>query len=336
MARLGKAIVSLFIYAWGNNMLEAQQNHLPQHWSDSIKRHSGSEATNRPTLVIDSAKVGALLLVDAIETSSLSPTPQDLLPTSYLRQANHTPSPLTDSPQNMHTTLQVGRLRLKSFSSQNNFVDLMGTKHEVKGFAVNHPIDKQISLTSSLTLGHTLLPYQPIPHQLLRLSIGANIRPTANSLIGLSASYERLMGYQAWRPEVLANIYLGERWRISALAGAAIYTQSSYPFANNGINYYIGTRIQYDLNNQWYLYGHTQASLHNIWSGSYSQPKWTQWTYAVGGGIGFNIKGAGPIELGLTYHYNPMSNRMEPMPSLNVFGLIGLIAKGIKSIFSDD
>lgn len=337
MERIGKAIVIFIICTWSITTLRGQEQHPPQHKADSTKHLNRSDAPRLPMLSTDSVKVGTITLDDAPKPPNLSPSTEGLIPKPTLGDAVAPPPSYTPSSEIVPSTLQVGRLRLKSFANQSNFVDLMNVKREAKTLAVALPIRKQISLTSSLTLGHTLSPYEPIPHNLLKLSVGASIQPSTNSLIGLSATYERLMGYQAWRPEVHASIYLGERWRLSATMGAAFYSpQGLQTIGASGVNYYAGARLQYALNRQWYLWGSAHLSVHRPWGGGYPPPMFGQWAPAFGGGIGVNIKDAGPIELGVTYQYNPISRRMEPIPSLNVAGVIGLLAKGIKRLFSDD
>lgn len=145
------------------------------------------------------------------------------------------------------------------------------------------------------------------------------------------------MGYEAWHPELSATILLSNRWAISTYAGANIYTpNSTFALGPSGINYYLGGRVEFALNKQWYLYGNAHTTFFSGGQNGYLTPLYGQWTPAFGGGIGFKMKDAGPIEVGVTYHYNPITHRLEPSASINVFGAVNLLIRAIKKIFTDD
>ncbi|MDO4691838.1 MAG: hypothetical protein Q4A64_03080 [Porphyromonadaceae bacterium] len=238
-------------------------------------------------------------------------------------------------PSTDHKIFSIGRLRLESFPEQIDELSYANTRLYAKQINLSTQLNPLIRLNASAMLGHTHSPYQPVPEQMYQLYTGLSISPSQDLRLNLGVAFREQMRYQYWNPHLSVQANMSDRLRLQLYSGLSQYTTANPigQYSLHGIQYYLGGRLDYALGKNVYLYGNAHTSIHQGIMGSTIHPYLNQWSPSLGGGIGFNIEGCGPIEIGVQYHYNPISRRMEPMPWVNIVGAVNLVIKAIASLF---
>lgn len=213
------------------------------------------------------------------------------------------------------------------------FSDKFSVRGDMRNLSLTSDISKHLSIGGKITLGKMPSVYHPNWATLTASSLQIGIKPTEYSLLGLSATYEQFVGYRAWRPEVQLRFYSADRWRLSLNTGLALYDMQMSSI--RGKDYYLGGRIDYALNEQWYLFGQGYVSTLGMGGLGYAPPFLHQWRNSLGGGVGFQIPNAGPVEVGVVYTYNPITRRMEPSVSVNIAGALMYLFKRIGHLTED-
>lgn len=288
-----------------------------------------------PKLSLDST----LKLSASIQPQAQSYQPRLQLPEltrpSMLGDLTPIPKVKLASPATSRRVFSIGRLRLESFPEQIEELSYANTKLYAKQINLSTQLNPLIRLNASAMLGYTHSPYQPVPEQMYQLYTGLSISPRQDLRIDLGVAFREQIRYQYWNPHLSLQANMSDRLRLQLYSGLSRYTTPRQIGLHglHGIQYYLGGRLDYALGKNVYLYGNAHTSIHQGIMGSSIHPYLNQWSPSLGGGIGFYIEGSGPIEIGVQYHYNPISRRMEPVPSVNIVGAVSLLVKVIANLF---
>lgn len=313
-------------------ILKAQNSEL-RGLPDSLSIRFRSDTLR--LLPADSSKL--LKLLPHLETN---PLPRSLTPSQPLFLQGIQPTSL---PRGVEEAFRVRPLGEKSLGAMPTKLFDQGISHhrytnehlEAKLLGLGIELSPKAQLETSLTLGHLRPMDSPNPRQMYELYAGLALRPseTTNLRIGIGWRDEGL--YRTLNPHASAHISLNARLSLMVMGGASLFNS---PINNNwqGMQLYAGARLQYQLNRSLYLYGYGRGTYTQHFPSAGNVPWASQWAPQLGGGVGLNIDGSGPIELGVVYRYNVMTRRMEPSAEVNLFGAFNLLIKAIRGLFGAD
>lgn len=199
-------------------------------------------------------------------------------------------------------------------------------------------MSQQLNLTPKLSLNSVIgapaqLPFVPANTPGLAAYFSASYR--INDWLSISPSFVagQFIGSRFIAPSVTTTFDISERLRAQLRTGFA-FGQSAYQplLAQQSLN--ASLRLQYTTPSGLFAYGEGYAARHQLFASLNQMPMLTgPYSYGFGGGIGYNIPGAGPISMGISYNYNPITQRMEPVATINLVGgliyLFQLIGKAI-------
>ncbi len=207
-----------------------------------------------------------------------------------------------------------------------NFNELGTFSHihtNAKELSLAYRLSPQLSLLSSVKMGTSAIPFISPTEKLYDLSVGINYTPSDQVSLYTGISAGSFMRSQYINPRLVGMFALTDRLNLNVSGGMSMYGAPFSPRLDHR-EFYANMRLQYKTDLGLYLYGTGFTSTHHQFSSPF--PAYT--FSGVGGGVGYNIPGAGPVEAGITYVYNPHTQRMEPRLSLNLMGgLIYLIKK---------
>lgn len=177
------------------------------------------------------------------------------------------------------------------------------------------------------------LPFIPAQTPGLVANIGASYKVNDWMSIEPSVVAGQLMGSRFVAPSVTASFNISERFKAQLRTGLALGQNAYQPhLMHQSLN--ASLRLQYITPSGVFVYGEGFAARQKLFANLNQMPMLTgPYAYGFGGGVGYNIPGAGPISVGINYNYNPFSHRMEPVASVNLVGgiiyLFQLIGKAI-------
>lgn len=321
LLRLFVAVLVLVTFPWGGGVLA--QEVLPELRIDSLSKH-------RPVLVPEMARPSSLDL----------PKGMSLHKFELSRNGFDSNSPMGAdaiglSKGAMRVDLPRRRLTLsgsfyEGMNSQSQWHN--GMLYSIqRGLQADYKLDKKLSLELSGMIGYTSLP--STFHAYKQYDLYGGLRYDANKSLSLGAgvSVGGFMGTRYLNPRVYAGYNPSDNWEFGLYGGVnLIHLPPTRGYGYQSL--YSGMTFKYTADQGVFVYGKGFTSQSNApYFGWTPQPGF--WSMGVGGGIGYNIPGYGPVSVGVDYVYNPLTKRMEPVYSLNIVnGLIYLIEQVIQGL----
>lgn len=193
-------------------------------------------------------------------------------------------------------------------------------------------LNPNLSLSSIVGAPSQLL-FVPVNTPGWAANFGATYR--LNDWMSISPSFiaGQFMGSRFMAPSVTTAFDISNRFKAQLITGIGVGQNAYQPFlVQQSLN--ASLRLQYVTPSGFFAYGQGYAARHQLFASLNQMPMLSgPYSYGFGGGIGYNIPGAGPISVGINYHYNPMTQRMEPVAAVNLVGgiiyLFQLIGKAI-------
>lgn len=196
---------------------------------------------------------------------------------------------------------------------------------------VKYDLSRKTSIEGSGMMGYTSLPMMPFPDKQYSVSFAFNYRPSDRFSIGIGATSGRFMSSYYLNPNIHTRFTPNRNWQLDLYSGINYSSpQFGHSFTSNSI--YSNLRINYISDQGFYVYAQGFTSMAHgqnyLWM---HHPYY--YTSGLGGGIGYNIPGAGPVSIGVDYVYNPATQKLEPYVSFNPIGAIALLVKLISQAF---
>lgn len=193
-------------------------------------------------------------------------------------------------------------------------------------------LSSQLSLSSLIGTPSELL-FVPAHTPGLAASFAATYRVNEWLSVSPSVIAGQVMGSRFIAPSFTTTFDISESLQAQLRTGLFVGQSAYQPLlAQQSLN--ASLRLQYTTPSGFFAYGEGYAARHELFASLNQMPMlYGPYSYGFGGGVGYNIPGAGPISVGVHYNYNPMTQRMEPAASVNLVGgliyLFQLIGKAI-------
>lgn len=220
--------------------------------------------------------------------------------------------------------------RLESHASSHQWKDAFNTRHDSRTIGIDLKLRKELSWNNDLSMGQLSSFHLPTHQKFGEIYSGLSYTPTEKWILTGGVALGSYMGQTYINPRLHSQILLTQNLRLNLDGGASFFT---LPYASqfSGREFYGGLRLQYTMDAGVYFYGSAASSFTSL-PGYFPQRYGLLYSPVLGGGLGYNIPGCGPVELGVAYRYNPITNKAAPEVSLNIVGALMWIIKGIGTL----
>ncbi|MDO4770897.1 hypothetical protein [Porphyromonas sp.] len=196
---------------------------------------------------------------------------------------------------------------------------------------LNYKINNKLSAYTSGMIGYTSLPMQLYADKQYNVQAGLDYKASEKLTIGSALAVGRFVHTDYINPNAYLRYDLNKNLQINLYGGIQL-AKGPFSTGYDSRSLYGGTRLNYTTDQGIFFYGQGFASRTNTILSPWS-PNPNVWTSGIGGGLGYNIPGYGPVSIGMDMVFNPVTQRMEPMYSFNIVnGLIYLIMKTVEAI----
>ncbi len=224
--------------------------------------------------------------------------------------------------------------RLKGLNSSLK-IEFPSTLETTLGEVMSQRLNLSPNLSLNSFIGSpTHLSFVPMNTSGLAANISASYSINDRMSISSSVVAGQLMGSRFIAPSFTTTFDVSERLKAQLRMGLNLGQSAYQPFlVQQSLN--TSLRLQYITPSGFFAYGEGYATRYQLFANLNQMPMLTgSYSYGFGGGIGYNIPGAGPISMGVSYSYNPFTQRIEPVATINIVGgliyLYQLIEKAIK------
>lgn len=226
------------------------------------------------------------------------------------------PLPITFEPLRIDTNLPLYESRTHGFLTHS----LNPLLHsETKGVAFEYQVFDRLSITTGGEIGFTSLPNALTPLSQFNAQISTGYVISDRLRVSGTFNVGQFLGERYINPTTSLSYDLNSNWNL--LLHGGLYQSNT--LVGNYRSQYGLFRAQYNSNG-WYLYGQGFTSYANHPYMSLSPSLYNHGYSGFGGGLGYNIGGAGKVSVGIDYIYDPITGKMTPKYFVDLTGAINL------------
>ncbi|MDO4790012.1 MAG: hypothetical protein Q3998_03495 [Porphyromonas sp.] len=227
--------------------------------------------------------------------------------------------------------IDLGGYRLEAHASSNQWRNAFNTLHDSRTIGLDLKLRKDLSWNTSFSMGQLSSIHLPTHQKFGEIYTNLTYTPSQKWMLTGGVAVGSYMGHTYINPRLHSQILLSRNLKLYLDGGASLFT-APYSHQFLGQEFYGGARLQYITDAGVYFYGSAGSSFTSL-SGYFPHRYGMLYSPVLGGGLGYNIPGCGPVEVGVAYRHNPITNKAQPEVTVNVVGALIWIVKGITKLF---